>query len=854
MQMASTETETARTLLISWANQQDGWVRSVVSELLVTRSPVGRESLERALAVLLAEKGLALKPLEQPICVVEDKGRAAGKHADLRLRSLSGVSHVNALSVGQEIEFHPSLTILFGENASGKSGYCRILKRLANVRSAEEILDDIECGTPGTPTATIEYSLGSEQHELVWDGTAGVAPLGRVAVFDSRAVGLHVDDDLNYHYTPGDLVLFRLCHAALESVGKLLDEYMKGRAMDLSLSSSAFTRGTEVFMLFDSLGPGTDVERLKILGTFDDGSEENLRQLQLAVAALQPDNIDNKAKAASADIELFEEILSALDATIGFDVGAYNDAVDATRAAKEFVQQTTMTAFKDAAILGQMHESWRQFIDSAEEFIKATHQSDFPHDGDKCPYCQQQLSKAATQLIQRYRNLARSDGQKQLDSCVHLLEEFKAQLSAVAPESLQQKLATRMASVPGSSTVAETLTPALAAARTLSENVQAQQRLDNWTPLTGLAELRARIATTVTDAAQKLQAAQTEAKQRETELASRTATLKGLQDRQKLAQNLPTVLHYLEEARWETKAAAITKLFPTVLRSLTSVAKQASAVALHGDFETRFFVECERLRAPRLKLDFPGRKGEAARRKVVTGKHRVSDILSEGEQKVIALADFLAEASLQESSAPVVLDDPVNSLDYRRIYEVVARLTAISSKQQLVVFTHNIWFASLLLEQANRNCSFYQIRDDGRQKGMLSRETAPRTDSLSKLKAGINEKLEHAKSAEGATRQTLVESAYSSLRAWCEVAVERELLQGVVTRYQPMVRLTTLARIKPEALKPAIDAIVPVYERACRAIEAHSQPLETLNVRPTLDDLRSDWDIVQKALKSYDTA
>lgn len=42
------------------------------------------------------------------------------------------------------------------------------------------------------------------------------------------------------------------------------------------------------------------------------------------------------------------------------------------------------------------------------------------------------------------------------------------------------------------------------------------------------------------------------------------------------------------------------------------------------------------------------------------------DILSEGEQRVIAIADFLAETSLRTGTAPVIFDDPVNSFDYRR--------------------------------------------------------------------------------------------------------------------------------------------------------------------------------------------
>jgi wobble nucleotide-excising tRNase len=50
-------------------------------------------------------------------------------------------------------------------------------------------------------------------------------------------------------------------------------------------------------------------------------------------------------------------------------------------------------------------------------------------------------------------------------------------------------------------------------------------------------------------------------------------------------------------------------------------------------------------------------------RKSLAPRHRLSAILSEGEQKVIALADFLAESTLRGSASPIVLDDLVTSLD-----------------------------------------------------------------------------------------------------------------------------------------------------------------------------------------------
>jgi recombinational DNA repair ATPase RecF len=134
----------------------------------------------------------------------------------------------------------------------------------------------------------------------------------------------------------------------------------------------------------------------------------------------------------------------------------------------------------------------------------------------------------------------------------------------------------------------------------------------------------------------------------------------------------------------------VLRRFQGTLKSLTDASKAASEQLLNQDFEKRFREECEALKAPAVTLEFPGRRGEPARRKSLTPRHRLSAILSEGEQKVIALADFLAEVSLRRSASPVVLDDPVTSLDYKRLSYVVGRIVDLSAERQVIVFTHNI--------------------------------------------------------------------------------------------------------------------------------------------------------------------
>jgi len=55
--------------------------------------------------------------------------RTAGT-SEFVLKSLRHESGVNALVHGATIPFHPKLTVVYGKNGSGKSGFVRILKEL----------------------------------------------------------------------------------------------------------------------------------------------------------------------------------------------------------------------------------------------------------------------------------------------------------------------------------------------------------------------------------------------------------------------------------------------------------------------------------------------------------------------------------------------------------------------------------------------------------------------------------------------------------------------------------------------------------------------------------------------------
>jgi hypothetical protein len=331
--------------------------------------------------------------------------------------------------------------------------------------------------------------------------------------------------------------------------------------------------------------------------------------------------------------------------------------------------------------------------------------------------------------------------------------------------------------------------------------------------------------------------------------------LNNLEARIQLRAIITDVSAYVGRAKWTQKANQSIRSFASVLRSLTLVASQASSDLLNSEFESLFAKECTRLRAPNVGLYFPGRRGQATRSKVLYEGHRISDILSEGEQKVIAIADFLAEAAIGSRKGPVIFDDPTNSLDHRRLHEIANRIINLVRSTQVIVFTHDIWLATELLSKRSElgadGCSFFEIREADNRKGVISAGSHPRWDTPRILQADIDDLIGAANTSDGAVKEALIERAYDKFRAWCEVVVEQDLLAKVSQRYQPNIQMGSIRNIHIEKLQDAIDAIFPLWEKANRYITGHSQPLQTLGVRPQVSELETDWSVAQRALRAY---
>jgi hypothetical protein len=192
--IATGETATTETAalaeLVSWSGNCPLWQRDALRRLCAQDQLIG-EDLD-ALTIMCKASGLGAVPLAR-----EHVRDPAASGVTVTLRAIHDVQHVNALADGERLTFDKTgVTIIYGDNGSGKSGYARVLKRVCRARLArdESILPNIYSSVIGTPAAAIDFSVNGQNRATTWTLNQAADPLlSAVSVFDCRTANVHVD-------------------------------------------------------------------------------------------------------------------------------------------------------------------------------------------------------------------------------------------------------------------------------------------------------------------------------------------------------------------------------------------------------------------------------------------------------------------------------------------------------------------------------------------------------------------------------------------------------------------------------------------------------------------------------------
>jgi hypothetical protein len=233
-----------------------------------------------------------------------------------------------------------------------------------------------------------------------------------------------------------------------------------------------------------------------------------------------------------------------------------------------------------------------------------------------------------------------------------------------------------------------------------------------------------------------------------------------------------------------------------------------------------------------------------------------SEVLSEGEFRMVSLAAFLADAEAGRDGAPFVFDDPISSQDHVFEEATARRLVELSKSRQVIVFTHRLSLVEYIENAAKKTgidpLSIVTLRREHWGPG------EPGEPSINHMKPEgaldrLSERLKQAKEVLEKTGrepyEDLARGICSDFRTVIESTIEKKLLNAIIKRYSR--EITTKGKIRDLAKISVSDCTFFDDLMTKYSVYEHSQPAEAPATSPEPDDIATDLRSVKEWMVEF---
>jgi len=837
------------------------WQRDALCRL-VLNGELTESDVQELAKILKKSKGIAVGkepvPVPQPLAQSHLPTAVEGKEA-VTLLGIRHVSNVNALAPDQTLGFSSSgMTVVYGDNGSGKSGYARILRRACRARSrGESILQNVfNSGAGDSPQATIDYQVGVSQDFILWrEGVPPPAVLSQVSFFDAKCATVHVGSANELAFTPLGLDLPRkLVEEGCHKIRALLN----GEKAPLELGKPQSLRepraepGTAVRQAVDGISATSTLERYKDLAELAEEERERKRELEKALAS-DPVSAAKELAIRLGRLKHLQGVVKEVQTALS-DVNV--ELLERTLAELKAKQKAARVAAEEA-FTGQPlehvgSEIWRKLWEAARRYSEAEAYPgrSFPvvETGARCVLCQQSLSDDASRRLTRFEEFIREDTQRSFERANREFENMcqRVQIEDLARQTYKDALSDLALE---NEDLLQTARDFLASAHRRMRVLCRASAKRAWVTPSPLASFAiARLSDLCVSISARVEsltaAAQSEGRQR---LQNELCELKAKQWLSEVLDDVGT-----EIKRLRTLKAIEAAVVETGTTQITNFSSELTDRYVTDALCKRFVDEVRELGAAYLRIKLDSAGGEYGQKRFqvffegVEHAANVPMVLSEGEFCCVALAGFLAELATAPSKSGLVLDDPVCSLDHQWRRRVAERLVKEAAGRQVVIFTHDIVFLLDLVELSERHgveLAQYHLERGCRGVGVCM-DGVPWGAMKVRTRIGLlkdrQQQAEFVFRNRGyAAYEPLAHDIYDLLRGTWERAVEEVLLNGAVMRFQRGIHTQQLRKLN-DITPDDYDSIDEGMTKASRFIRSHDLAPAVNEPVPAPDELRDD--------------
>ena len=855
------------TQINEWIGTRPFWEQAALDRI-IAGEPLTSEDYDQFIQWCLEDAGLRERVGERPALkyLQEAEIKTAEKHGPVKLVELSNVRNVNALAANQTLSFHPSLTAVFGANGSGKSGYARILAKAGFSRGDKDILPDImqPSGSVGEPTVELDILTEIDTHLRISYKVGERCPeLKSVYVFDSTSVVIHLTKSDKLSFSPAGLeYLTQLSTVVTECCQKL--EATTRNCFSTPPFAARFSGPSEVTNLLAGLSSKTNTEKLNKLAALTEDEDRRLKDIDLRIAQLKSDIVPEQIRLlrqAIADLEQLIRKLRAIESALGDTVlGDVTENIRLINRIQEETKAEGIDRFKSAGLKGIGSPEWHKFIEAADTLAGALGGGDtlYPAEGDKCLLCHQHLGTDARALLHSLWAFLKADTQARLDQARTELERKRRAISSVELDCFNDQFVSYRHLQGRHSLLVETITAFIEESRARkTAALQSIKGLKTHDEGGAGAPPLAEIESVVVGLKGELQELEKKNPEKEIEVLEKEAA--ALSDRVVLGECLPEIEEYVGKQKWAEQA----KKALGSTRHITQKHNELFQTLVTDRYIQLFANILEELNCPlNVRVSTKGQKGETLKQIVLEadpsnkqGVAKPDKILSEGEKRAVALADFLTEASMDEGCHVLVLDDPVTSLDCDWKETVAKRLVSESGERQVVIFTHDLHFLYLLRSYATENsvemvAHWIERGPNDNKPGYIYLNNSPLSEHESRTTHKALRFWERARQAQSPEeREAWLQQGFGALRTTYEAFIVYDLFGGVVRRFEEHIKVNNLKDVFVD--DEVMKEVVSKFNFLSRYIEGHLSSDVFSAKRPSPELLKQEIDSFAELQSKY---